>query len=411
MKKTLITILLAIIMSVGAFASADIVSAEEASVIPLGYSLIKRTDDVLEFTVSMENLEEAIIEYSFYSNNVLMSKLLQVDITHELCVLGTDENVFAMTLPEEALSVIVWRVITSDDEIKSLSGSFEYTESPETAIPAVETRVKQIYVENKLVTREQNAVVSGVGLVSGYTFRMHFDLNDEFEEPIPIDYIYSVSVEYDVVTSYFWGVFPGFTSHESFELVSGETRNMDGWPFLRPYTVYESIEESFDNGYDWLITLGTYESDTLNTKIVQIDNVELLTISYFYDGVFYDRETVIDEPYDSDDVIDVLPGTIDPVTSLLDQLTNMFETLSTTVRIILAVLGFILLILAFIFIKGLFTTLIGIGKGIIWVLKAFYNLLKFLVYVIPKTIIKGIVFLFIPQTKRKERNRNASRYI
>jgi len=400
MKKTLITIVLAIIMSVGAFASADIVSAEEASVMPLAYSIVKRTNDQLEFVVSMENLDTAVIEYSFFSNDVLMSRLLEVDLSHEACVIGTGENVYVMDLPEEALSVIVWRVITSDDEIKSLSGTFEYTESPETAISAVETRVKQIYVENKLVTREQNAVVSGIGLVSGYTFRMHFDLNDENGESIPIDYIYSVSAEYDVVTSYIWGLIPGFTSHESFELVSGETRNMDGWPFLRPYTVYESIEESFDEGYNWLITLGSYESDKLNTKVVQIDNVELLTISYFYDGVFYDREEVQDSPYPSEGIIDVIPGTIDPVANL-----------NSTVRIILAVLGLILLILVFIFIKGVVTTLIGIGKGIIWVFKALLKIIRFIVYVIPKTLMTGIVFLFIPQSKRKERNRNASRYI
>jgi hypothetical protein len=411
MKKTLITIALAIIMSVGVFISADIVSAEEASVMPLGYSVVKRTDDQLEFVVSMENLDTAIIEYSFFSNEVLMSSLIEVDLSPEGCVIGTDENIYIMDLPEEALSVIVWRVTTSDDEIKSLSGTFEYTESPETAISAVETRVKQIYVENKLVTREQNAVVSGVGLVSGYTFRMHFDLNDENGESIPIDYIYSVSVEYDVVTSYIWGLIPGFTSHESFELVSGETRNMDGWPFLRPFTVYESIEESFDEGYNWLITLGSYASDKLNTKIVQIDNVELLTISYFYEGVFYDREEVQDGPYDSDDVIDVIPGTIDPVTSLLDQITTMFESLSSTVRIILAVLGLILLILAFIFVKGLVNVFIGIGKAVIWVFKALGKIIRFIVYVIPKTLMTGIIFLFIPQSKRKERNRNASRYI
>ncbi|MBI9009636.1 MAG: hypothetical protein JEZ05_06350 [Tenericutes bacterium] len=412
MKKTLITIILTILLSVGAFASADIVSAEETSVIPLGYSVVRRNDSTLEFTVSMENLEKAIIEYSFYRNEILMSKLLEVDISHEYCIFGTDQNVYAMNLPEEALSVIVWRVITDSEEIKSLSGSFEYEESPETAISEVEARLKTIYVENDLITKELGLTsIGGIVAANSYTFKMYFNLEDIDSNRIPIDEIYSLEVEYDIKYKYL-GFINGSSEHVVKSIVATEQRNATYWPFIIPESVKTNIETSGELEYDWVVNLGTYRDadGVLPLSDVTLDQTTILTISYFYNGVFYDSETVVDEPYDSSDIIDVIPGTIDPITSIIDKVIDSIGNLGSTLSVILAVLLVILLIAGIILFKSLVKTIIGILKAVWWSLKAVYLFVRFVVYIIPKTLIKAIVFLFIPKTKRKERY-NASRYI
>ncbi|MCF7924805.1 MAG: hypothetical protein K9L64_06865 [Candidatus Izimaplasma sp.] len=170
MKKTLITLLLTVMMSAGIWFSAGTVLADT---IPLSFTVVKNSTSG-SFTVDYDNLDLAIVEYTYYSNNILMSELINAELTNEGCEIGTNNNVYSFSLPEEALSFKIWRVVTSNDIIKSLTGSFEYINSPETSVSAVETRIKTLYINDDLITKEVSPISYGGTLSFAYVFNMHF---------------------------------------------------------------------------------------------------------------------------------------------------------------------------------------------------------------------------------------------
>ncbi len=423
MKKILITILLILSTSVGALASTVSVFADTLPNI----SEINKNGTTIEISIDSGDIKKAIVEYTFVSNDILMSKLEQFEVIPISCEIGSNINIYQINVPKQALSIKIWRVINTNDQIKSLNGTLEWINTPEDAISAVETRIKTIYVDNKLVTRESEAILiagGAGGVIPGYTFHMHFNLNDAEGNAIPIDYLYSLNVEFDVIKVPFWGLGNKKSTHESYILKAGETRNMDTWPFLAPYTVNDELSKSFDNDYEFMITLGSYESDKLNSLIIQLDNISLLTVSYFYNGVFYDSETVQDEPYSSDDVIDVYPGTIDEISGILNQIgalkdfmQNLSSSFRTTIIIAILILGLMIISFASKIISLIFKIpfiIYKIVRSFIGIIKMlgnfFYFLIKFIIN-IPGHLINILLFLFIPKNKKKERNSSVSKYI
>ncbi|XMB71448.1 hypothetical protein RJI07_04845 [Mycoplasmatota bacterium WC30] len=407
MKKTLITILLTILMSAGIFFSAGSVSVS-AAVLPLGYEVDKE-NTTGTFTTDFDNIELAIIEYTYYSNEILMSELIEVDLVPESCEIGTDNILYSFVLPEEALSFKIWRVVTDSDLIKSLSGSFEYINSPETSVSAVETRIRKIYINDDLITKEYAPISYGGILSHSYTFKMHFNVEDKLGNKVPIDRIHSLNVEYDVITTV---LLIEDINHVEKNIVATEDRNMSVWPFIIPASVHTYINESIDSNYDWMVELANLaDADgPLPTNTVSIDQTSILTISYYYEGVFFEEIDVVDEPYDSGDIIDVIPGTTTPLPGWLDLLSNI-DDMAKWIQIVIYVGIGIFVILLITLVLRIFSIIQFIGKGLILVFKAAGKIVKFIVIEIPKGIMKFIIFLVVPSERRKERNRNVSRYL
>ncbi|MFA7097608.1 MAG: hypothetical protein WC383_14160, partial [Gammaproteobacteria bacterium] len=172
MKKALTSIIIAIIVSAGILFSADM-NTVSASTIPLTYELDK-TNTQGYITISEENLVKAIVEYTFYSNGILMSKLESIDLVFESCEIGSDRNNYSFILPEEALSFKVWRVIDDLDQIKSLDGDHEFISEVGTGINDVETRIKTLYINDDLITKEPGYSETA----EVWIFKMHFNVED-----------------------------------------------------------------------------------------------------------------------------------------------------------------------------------------------------------------------------------------
>jgi len=442
MKKTLITLLFVIVMSAGIFFSADSVSAYA---LPVGYT-VDNTEYGHEFTTDYDNLEYAVIEYSYYQSDVLMSRLIKVDLnlTDSNSALGT--YTYGFTLPEEALSFIIWRVITESEQIKSLTGSFEYVESPETAISEVQVRIKIIYIEDDLITRESTLTDLGSFLQTEYVFKMHFNLEDVDGQSIPVDRITSLTVTYNVVsTTWSWVGKITTTDPVTKDIQATTTTPLQVWPYFYPASVVNNIEESISDDYDWMVRLGSYDY-MWPAKDVTIDQTSILTISYLYDGVFYDSLEVQDEPYEEEDVVDVAPGTVDPLVPLMDTVIEWLEQFDTALRwvimIVFAILAMAIIFLVVWVLKMVIAipkAIITIGKfflavfkyiylaiyylvkyvikTLVFIRKLFYQIVRFILKIlisIPGWIMSMILFLVLPSEKRKYRKEsasNVSRYI
>ena len=402
MKKALITILLTIIMSAVIIFSADLTKAK-AEDVPVVYSLSTWNDRGI-ININSDSIEKAIIEYTFYSNDILFSKLENFNLVYEANAIGTDSHKYSFELPEGTLSFKVWRVITKTDQIMSLSGDNELNLQEGTGIDAVETRIKTLIINDDLVTKEP--VWSDFAGIAKYAFRMHFNVEDAEGNNVPIDHIYSLEVEFNVVKTTFWVI----TSEQpqSKVIKATEQRNYLAWPFIYSDTVVNAIEPSNDsqNRFDWMFELGTYSINIVPGASITVDDTTVIKLSYFYNGEFYNDVDVIDEPYDGEDVIPVIPGTTDPITSIIDWIAQVGSTLKFILIAVVALIALALLSLVFKtfgLVKSLF---VGVYKLIILLFK----LIRYIVFGIPKTIINFVVFLFIPKAQRKE-NRNVSRYI
>lgn len=408
MKKTLIIIML-FIMSAGAFASADVVLASEVnstSSIPTGQEITRLNRNSMEFYVSMGNLSEAIIEYSYYANNILVSELEHVNLSMVTGNSTESSYNYVFSLPEDALSVIIWRVITNEDKIKSLNGTFEYTNSSENAISEVDARIKKIFIEDDFIAREYVPISYGGTLSSAARFKMYFDLVDEFGNTIPIDYITSLEVEYDLITYIGFGAITVSNNHYVKTIEATVTRSATYWPFIVPETVINNIDEApVSSEYDWYVTLGEYQDadGIVEFHDVVLDQTTMISISYFYQGVFYEREAVQDEPYDADDIVDVIPGTTEELT-WLNLIEGFLENTDSTIRIILYAIVLIATILLLVLLKNVL-------GGVFWIIKAIWNIIVFIVWKVPKGILAVLKGLFIPSNKRRERKKNANRYI
>jgi len=402
MKKALITILLTIIMSAGIIFSADLTKAK-AEDVPVIYSLSTWNDRGI-ININSDSIEKAIIEYTFYSNDILFSKLENFNLVYEANAIGTDSHKYSFELPEGTLSFKVWRVITKTDQIMSLSGENELILQEGAGIDAVETRLKTLIISDDLVTKEP--VWSDFAGIAKYAFRMHFNVEDQEGNSIPIDHIYSLEVEFNVVKTTFWVI---TSEQEQTKLIKAtEQRNYLAWPFIYSDTVVNAIEPSNDsqNRFDWMFELGTYSINIVPGASITVDETTVIKLSYFYNGEFYNDVDVIDEPYDGEDVIPVIPGTTDPITSIIDWIAQVGSTLKFILIAVVALIALAAISLVFKTLGFIKSLLVGGYKLIILLFK----LIRYIVFGIPKAIINFVVFLLIPKAQRKE-NRNVSRYI
>lgn len=400
MKKALISLLIVISLSAGIFFSAGslTVKALETNSHVFIHTL-EIEDSNVYFEVENPDVDQVIVEYSFLKNDILFSKLDTINVNKFSVNTADGLSRYHFVKPYQGLSLKIWRIIDTDSMKSTING--EYIYSPQTSLSAVQNRVKQIIVDNDLITKEGG--YTDLITDKAYTFYMHFDLIDEEGNNVPIDNIIRLSVSFDIVQT-------GFLINKTIpkEFVIEETSYIPStyFPFFVPGYVQTNIKRSFDSDYTWMVNLGTYLSG-VNIPIlapgdVTLDKTQLLTIDYVYDGVFYEDQVIIDEPYDKEDVLHVNPGTTDPYTSIWDKLETLFANLDNAINVILmVVIGFVA-ILAISLIAKVFTFVKFVGKMILKIIKFILDL--------PGYFIKFILFLIIPKEKRKERI-NASRYL
>lgn len=401
-NKALISIVLAILMSAGIIFSADIKSVS-AQTIPLSYEVRKDNFSNGLIIIDGDHYVKAVIEYSFRSNDILMSRLETVELIHDFIEYGTNRNHYTFTLPDEALSFKVWRVIDDNDYIRSLDGDNEFIHSPGTSIDEVETRLKTLYITDDLITKEGGYSETA----SVWIFKMHFNVEDAHGNKIPISRIHSLEVEYEIVKTFFRGLFTN-RQYVHKKIEATETRNAMVWPYIIPQSVTLNIKQSYDsqNRFDWMVDLGSASVPRLTFSDVTIDKTSVLKISYYYQGQFFQDIDVVDEPYPGEDVIPVTPGTTDPLITL----GQWFENLGQTLKFIL--IGIIVLvaiaILSFVF-KAV-GALKAIALAAYRMIILLFKLIKFIIIGIPKAIINFFVFLIVPKERRREQ-RHVSRYI
>jgi len=407
MKKALITTLLIILLSAGIIFSAGNfnVSAEETQDHIYIESLDVSGYDVF-FEVENADIKEVIIEYSYYEDDLLLSKLKRFDVVKVAINTSSGLSKYHFIKPSEALSFKIWRIANDSTLRSTMNGEFIYSEL--TALSEVKARVKQIIVDNDLITKEE--IYSSSIAARNFKFVMHFDLVDEEGETVPIDNIIRLSVRYNVIQTGIVG------NTESVSKVIEQTTFYPGtsFPFLIPERVTQNISHSFDEDYTWMIELGTYTSGPhipiISPGNVTIDKTQLLTIDYMYDGVFYEDQVVIDEPYDKDDVIHVYPGTTDPYESIWVRLLDLVNNLDNIFSVILIVVGglvgiFVLSLItkAFNIVKFIFKIAIGLVNFVL-------KIIKYIMVDIPGYLTKFILFLIVPKDRRKE-HIDVSRYL
>jgi hypothetical protein len=401
MKKALATILLAIVLSAGFVFPADIgVSAETQPVI----SDLAFDGSTLSFHID-RSAGTAVVEYSFSANDMIMSRLVNVEII---------DGSGSIDLEEEILAIRIWRFVTDEGDyctISSVTGTTTLAMSSGASIDDVEVRLKTLYISDDLITKE--LTWSDFAAIQNYLYTMHFSLVDEEGASVPIDRIYALDVEYDVITTWF-GI--ASTEHVVKEIQATETRSMTLWPYVWPATVIDNIQESDWTGdegdFDWMVNLGVYEQ-TWPLSSVTLDQTTLLTIDYFYEGIFYEDVTIVDEPYDEEDVVDTTPGgTVAADTSFLEKVWEWItENPTTAIAIVVGVVVFVLLarflsalkaVLEFIgwIIKSLAKAVGFVLKGIFLVI---YHVLRLFLYLIPKGILAFLAFLITPAEKRRQR--------
>jgi hypothetical protein len=399
MKKALITTFIAIVLSAGIFFSAgnlNVSASETENHIYIESLQVSGTD--IFFEVETTDVDKVILEYSYYKETILFSRLVRLNVQKVSINTTTGLSKYHFSKPNNALSMKIWR-IANDSTIRStVNGEYIYSEA--TALSQVQARVKQIIVDNDLITKER--IYSDSLAAKNYRFVMHFDLVDEEGVPIDIDRIIRLGAKFNVIQT---GLISSTTTKN---LIIEETTfyPQSYFPFFVPERITQNIDQSFDTNYTWMVDLGSFTAGPhipfIAPADITLEKTQLLTIDYVFEGVFYNDQVVIDEPYDSEDIIDVIPGTTDPATGLWDRLDELFGNLENSIKtIIIIVVGLgVILVLSLLFktfslVKNIF---IGLWK-----------IIKFIVIEIPKALVSFIKFLFIPRSNRKERE-NVNRY-
>lgn len=417
MKKALIILLLSIILSAGLYFNPA--HGIIADIIPT-ISEPGKSSTTAHFFTSDSDLKQAIIEYTFLSNGVYMSKLKTMDIKLAAQNTSMTVNKYTFTLPAEALAFKVWRVITYGDYIKSVSGSNVYS-SGSYSMEGIEVRLKTLYIYDDLITREQALSSTGGLLQTSKQFWMHFRAVDALGNKVPIDRIHNIKVEFDVVNTYIG--FIESRTHVVKTIQATENRSLTVWPFIYPAHVVTLIKESThlrdDNIvgneiYDWMVNLGSYDY-SWPASSVNLDQTTVLTIDYYYNGVFYDDQEVVDKPYDMDDVVDVLPGTTTPSESLWLKIWEWIKANpETAIMILVGLIASIIIGKVLSTIKIVVELFGALLKGVGWIFKmifkAIYYILYFIIILIPKGFIKFVYFLFTPYEKRQLKERNVIDY-
>jgi len=399
MKKALISILLSIILSAGIIFSADSITIQAEESHEFIESMVVSGRDVF-FEVEHPNVANVIVEYSYQVNELLFSKLVRLRTQKVSIDTSTGLTKYYFRMPSEALSFKIWRL--GNNSTISSTANGEYIRSEASALSNVDLRVKQLIIDNDLITKEFG-YTSDVA-TRAYKFVMHFDIIDEEGNPVNISNIIRVNVRFNVVQK---GLINSTTSKEI--TIEENEVIVSSWavfPYFKNEIVKTNISRSFDSRYTWMIDLGTYKTGIGLPggflADVTLDKTQLLTIDYVFDGVFFNDQVVIDEPYDQDDVLHVNPGTTDPYTNIFDSIGNLFDNLSSAFNIMIIIIISIAAIVVLTLFSKVFSIVSFVGKAIIKLIQLKLKILKYLMVDIPGYLIKFILFLIIPKEKRKE---------
>lgn len=390
MKKTLVTILLAIIMSVGVYTSTDnVIYAAESNPINIeggkGY-----------FWTSYGDVDYITYEYTYYMDDVLYSELDRVKASAEANTIDNSNYQYSFNLDSKTLSFRVWNLVLSSEEIVYPEETLEYNFSEETSISNVQLRLKTIFIDDDMLIKK--FLTSDI-IGSHYEFILNFNVEDVLGETIPIDSIYSLSVKYDLLSNT-WGIFNSSKEVKKEIFATEEGDILDVWPDYYASIKMDAIDwrnnitESDYSGFDWAVSICTVDQVWKEEKT--LDQTQVLTISYYYNGVFYEDSIVEHDPIDTEEIIE--EG------SPWESLSETFSSLETTLTLIVTLVILIVVILALIYVNNLIKMVIHIFKGA-------WFLLKLVFIKIPIGIWKALKFLFIPKNKRKEHKKYVGRYI
>jgi hypothetical protein len=393
MKKALITILLIITLSAGIFFSADNFTVSAAE--PNEILSISVSDRRVIFPTLYEGYEYVHIEYTYFMDDKLVSRIKNIPVSNQAISIE-GYTLYQFYLPTEAISFKILRGI--DGTITNeFTGDTIHLESESSSFDNVELRIKQIVINEDLITREY--VYSQLG--ASYNFNIHFNLEDNDGNRIPIDRIVRVSYAFDVVKTELWGLITQRTP-EQVTIEETTYQPLQLYPYFDFPRVRANIEESDENGFDWTVDLGTY-SAAGKLGSIKLDQTQMLTIEYFYEGEFFEEDDVVDIPYDQEDIVDVNPDWVDSIKDWIAKLNNTF-------MMVVIGLGAILVMLVLMFITKLFTVVKFIFTVIYKVLYYSLLLIKFIMVDIPRYIIKFIIFMIVPADKRKEQT-HVGRYL
>ena len=408
MRKALISLVLCLFVSVG-FILTDTVTVSAESEVMI--TSIGKSGTNGYFQSSVSNYKAAIIEYTFVMNDITMSRLLKTNIYKSSSNQVMTEYTF--TLPDEALSFKVWRVIDTDVMIKSTSGLNEYIQGTST-FDSVQTRIKTVYITEDLITRE--IIYPNISGVINSKFTMHFNIEDEVGNEVPIDYIHSVRVKFDIVKESWF-----LTTTTPMDIVIEDTSRtpITIWPFVLPPKGISLISPSNTEEYTWSIILGEFPGTT--TQQVSVADTSIITIDYYYNGVFYQDVEVVDEPYDADDIVDLPPSTSFPnVILLMNKIVEwILNNPGTAATILFAIIALLILVKLLSGVKMIIQMLVWIIKGLIktliFIIKysayAIGGILYFIVFLVPKALFNMFYFLFTPKEKRKLRRKENIIYV
>lgn len=417
MKKALITILMIMTLSAGIFFSAfSHVSADTLTPI----DTIEVNGREVSFYTPYAYYDSVQVQYTYLENDVLITRVENYNAVNNATRISDQFNWYKFTIDDRALSFIIKKAM--DGTVVVDFAYNEYIYSEDTRIQYADMSVHQVVINEDLITK--NPVYSESGQL--YEFWIHFNIEDGEENTIPIDRIVKATYTYDVVFKNFGQFYTRDTKIVEIDpYVYHDTPTINPvFPYFTYPWIEEQIKSSDEDGFTWMIDLGTYRASSKIKLIgdVNIDQTQLMMIEYYSEGEYIATDDIVDDPYDMEDIR--YDGVLSDIQGILVKINDALGSLGDTMRIIIYVVVAILLIIILLtvfkainlvlaILKLLGNTVLYIGKSLIWFLKALILVLKYAAYfayrvakfiAIDSTIltIKFIYYLIIPKDKRKE---------
>lgn len=376
MKKALITILMIMTLSAGIlFSAGNHISAEE--LVPI--DSITVDGEQAKFYAEYRYYDAVQIQYTYSENDILITKLANISANNVAKRVIDGWYLYEFEIPSNTLSFIIRQGM--DGLVVDNFSNNEYILSQDTRVQNADMSIKQVVINEDLITK--HAVWSDWGAL--YEFVIHFNIEDENGDQIPIDRIASVTYEYDVVKKEFFN-----TDRTPMEIKIDESTYNQGASFIPFFPYYindwvtDNIYESEEDGYTWSVNLGQHRvfSPLPLISDVNIDQTHMIHIEYYSEGNYISTDEIVDDPYDQEDIV---------YNTLFDNIKNLFNSLGDSLRIIMYVVIGIAVLLGI----GLVFKVIGLIKGFIL---TFYRVVKLVL-----RLVKGVVRLLFVSKKVKKR--------
>jgi hypothetical protein len=395
MKKALITIIMIMTLSAGIlFSAGNHISANELTSI----DSITVNDNQATFYAEYRNYDAIQVQYTYIENDILITKLSNISIDNIASRVIDGWYLYQFELPSNALSFIIRQGM--DGLVIDQFTNNEYIFSQDTRVQNADMSIKQIVINEDLITKKP--VWSDWGQL--YEFVIHFNIEDENGDQIPIDRIASVTYEYDVVNKELFN-----TTRTPMTIEIDESTYNQGANFIPVFPYYvndwitNNIYESEQDGYTWSVNLGQYRASSSLEFLsdVNIDQTQMIHIEYYSEGTYISTDEIVDDPYDQEDIV---------YTTFFEQIKDLINNLGDSLQIIMYIAIAIVGLLVISLVLKIFGLLKFIGKLISKTIKLLYRVAKFIVWDSTKHTVKLIWLLIVPREKRKERGYNANRY-